>query len=81
MSLRFDPNIDEEADILAIRAKCMTNLKKGTIVTSWVNENTSVGKIVAVPTQELFDATTVYLQEKNPALYGYRVTQCQPGFM
>jgi len=76
----FTVGIDTEEDVLAIRARCLQNILAGVIITSWQNEGTSVGRRVVMPTKELLDACTRFLQALNPDLYGKRFSKTRPYF-
>jgi len=74
----FTKGIDTEEQVLAIRARAYQNLLSGVIITNWTNEGTSVGRMVVMPTKELFDACTRFLQAVNPDVYGKRISKTRP---
>ncbi len=76
----FDPLIDQEADVLLVRAQCLENLKNGVIFTSFSNENLNAGMQVSIKTKDLFNATTIFLKELHPEIYGKVVSKTRPFF-
>ena len=74
----FDPLIDEESDVLLVRAQCLENMKNGVIYTSFANENLSAGMMQTMKVKDLFDATTLFLKELNPSLYGHHISKTRP---
>lgn len=61
-----------EQEILAIRAECLKNLTTNTVVTSWSDSGTSVGKQLVMDTERLLEEVNFALQSRWPAVYGYK---------
>lgn len=59
-------------EILAIRAECLKNLTSNTVVTSWSDSGTSVGKQLTMDTERLLDEVNYALQTRWPAEFGYK---------
>ena len=69
----FLKGIDTEESVLAIRAKCITNLTNGTQITSFSHGGLSVTKQNSMNTRDLLQACNRFLQSINPLVYGRRI--------
>lgn len=69
--LFLDPLIDDEATVLAIRARAIALLQAGTQTMSWSGEGTSAGKQFVAPVMDILNETRAFLKQKNPQRYGH----------
>lgn len=67
----LDPLIDDEATVLAIRAKAISLLQAGITVMSWQGEGTSASKQFTAPVMDILNETRAFLKQKNPQRYGF----------
>ena len=67
----LDPLIDDEATVLAIRAKAISLMQSGIMTMSWSGEGTSASKQFTAPVMDILNETRAFLKQKNPARYGY----------
>lgn len=63
-----------EAELLAIKAKALTELTTGLVTTSYSDSGTSVGKAITMPAKERMAEAIYALQLINPTVYGERIT-------
>jgi hypothetical protein len=76
----FNPHIDTEEEVLAIRKKAKSLLAKGVTVISWSSENSSGNLQFTRPIDEVMEETEAFLQLLNPAKYGRRIRTAQSRF-
>lgn len=69
--LFLDPLIDDEATVLAIRAKALSLLQAGIQTMSWTGEGTSANKQFVAPVMDILNETRAFLKQKNPQRYGF----------
>jgi hypothetical protein len=69
----FDPLIDTESDVLAIRKAAIDAVKNGQTVVSWTNEGSSANLAFTLPVQQVLEEANAFLKALNPSKYGYRV--------
>lgn len=69
--LFLDPLIDDEATVLAIRARAIALLQAGIQTMSWTGEGTSASKQFVAPCMDILNETRAFLKQKNPVKYGY----------
>ena len=75
----FDVTIDDIDDILLIRKTAIEQLKAGgTVLTNWSSENTSVTKVQGMSLTKILEETKLYLQLKDPDLYGTPTKRAYP---
>jgi hypothetical protein len=73
----FDPVIDSEQDILAIRCKAMELIRLGIVTMDWAGEGTEGKREFTAPVVDVLRATAFCLKQKNPRKYGALVRQSQ----
>lgn len=69
--LFLDPLIDDEATVLAIRAKALSLLQAGVTTLAWTGEGTSANKQFVAPVMDILNETRAFLKQKNPQRYGF----------
>lgn len=67
----FDPAIDSEADVLAIRVKAISLMRQGIQTMSWTGEGVSSTKQFVFPVADVLYETRLFLKRINPTKYGY----------
>lgn len=78
--LYLDPLIDDEATVLAIRAKAISLLQAGVTTLSWQGEGTSASKQFVAPCMDILNETRAFLKQKNPGRYGYLTSRSRVFF-
>lgn len=71
----------DEADLVAMKAKCVALLKEGKTVMSYtVQSGVSTGKQMVMPIPQLLNAVRYALQKIDPDTYGLRISRTYASF-
>lgn len=77
----FDPIIDSEESILAIRAAAITIAAEGKTIMEYNGEGTSYTRKFTLPVEQVLSETRYCLKQINPQKYGFISKNSRPYFV
>ncbi len=79
--LLFDPLIDSEAEVLAIRAKAMAMALEGKTIMEYSGEGTEYSRKFTLPVEQVLSETRWCLKQMNPLKYGWISKNSRPYYI
>jgi len=76
----FDPAVDTEEEVLAIRTRAKELLTEGATTISWNSEGTSVNKTITMPIKQVMEETLLFLRKVDPDTYGKSIKRTVPRY-
>ena len=79
--LLFDPIIDNEQTILAIRAQALALAQEGKTIMDYSGEGTEYKRKFTLPIEQVLSETRWCLKQMNPLKYGYISKNSRPYYI